>query len=190
MKKILFLSFLICSTLCAMDGFNSLKKSSKRKMKTNNERLKHFLDQKKTMSEESQNLAHGTTAYHSKKLLSDNLTFENSIWIPQNMTYFYGTKQILQNSNEHSENDAVISTLHYLVKNNTCIIKELKTNTNNQKQGYASLLLHNLEQEMIQAGCKIIEFLAVQTARSFYEKHGYSAGRKPAYMQKTLPQSS
>lgn len=168
-KYSIVLILLFCTPLFGMQS-NEFLLSAKKK-KRDNKLFLAFLDQNVKNGSYTKEKQQKIDTYHAKKQTEPNVNIETLIGAYQTIQ---GIKSISLINDDISNDSKPIASMKYSIANKTCTISFIATDPEFQRQGYGSLLLTDLEQELRQCGCcKKISLIAIYTAAGFYDKHGF-----------------
>ncbi len=159
---------LFCGSLFGMqnnDFFLATKKKRKKK-----EPFLTFLEQNVQTGLYKKEEKQKKSIYYTKKDADTNVQIETVIDAYQKIQ---GLKTISLVTTDIPTDCNHIASMKYLISNNICTISLIQTDPEFQRQGFGSLLLTDLEQELRQSGCKAISLIALDSAEGFYDKHGF-----------------
>jgi GNAT superfamily N-acetyltransferase len=142
--------------------------------------------------------------FYYREKLSDDLTIEShtELVVPTSnyrnrKPKYHGVKKL----NKENERSNVAEIIFKVKKRNKsqnceCYVSLLETKYEYRNNGYATLLLENLEKEMQESNCSRISLSAVENKMPFYKKRGfrvvtnrYSRNLGCIRMEKELPET-
>jgi len=180
-KYFILLVLFFSSVLYGMQNDDFLQ-SSKKKKQLKNKHFLAFLDQNVKTGSYIREKQQKYSTYYATKPTERNVSIETIISAYQTIQ---GIKRI-SIAQEDIKKASEIATVKYAISKKICTISLIETEPEFQRQGFGSLLLTDLEQDLRQGGCNEITLIAVEKAQEFYGKHGFIAQNTFGRMTKKL----
>lgn len=154
--------------------------------------FEEFLTQKKTAATDRKLFDDGSESYSTSKSLATNLLMEYTTKTkPHVGKYFKETIRIVLITSQKDFLNRKLNEIGYIIYQvfkKECSVIILNVQEKYRRQGYGTILLNEVEQEIKKAGCiKITLPTTTPEGRLFYEKKGFSSASKhDSSMEKNL----